>query len=64
MPYLEYLEKTGLDEPVKRRRNLSAWWQRISRRASWQKVARTGPQPYDAGMSADVVERRSRAQAG
>ena len=62
MPYFEYLEKTGLDELVKRRRNLTAWWKRTSGRPSWEKVARTGPQPYDAGMTADVIETRFRAQ--
>ena len=39
MPYLEYLEKTGLVAAVKQRSNLAAWWQRVSRRPSWQKVA-------------------------
>jgi hypothetical protein len=29
----------------------------VSERASWHKVARTGPQPYEKGMTADVVER-------
>ena len=45
MPYFEYLEKTGQDQPVKQRKNLAAWWQRISQRPSWRKVDRTGPQP-------------------
>jgi glutathione S-transferase len=63
MPYFEYLEKTGLDEPVKRRKHLTAWWKRTSRRPSWETVARTGPQPYEPGMTADVVEQRFRATA-
>ena len=62
MPYLEYLEKIGPDEQLTRRKNLTAWWQRISRRPTWQKVARTGPQPYDTGMTAEVIERGLRAQ--
>lgn len=61
MPYFEYLEKTGQDDTVKRRSNLDAWWERVSRRPAWQKVARTGPQPYDAGMTAEVIETRYRA---
>jgi hypothetical protein len=62
MPYLEYLEKIGLDERVRQHENLTAWWQRISRRPSWQKVARSGPQPYDSGITADAVEPRFRTQ--
>ena len=62
LPYFEYLEKTGLDELVKRRKHLSAWWARASERPSWQKVARIGPQPYETGMTADVIEQRFRAQ--
>ena len=61
MPYFEYLEKIGLDELVKRRTGLAAWWERASGRPSWQKVARVGPQPYDTGMTADVIEKRFRA---
>lgn len=63
MPYLEYLEKIGRDQPLRERENLSAWWQRISRRPTWQKVARTGPQPYDSDMTAEVIEQRARAQS-
>ena len=62
MPYFEYLEKTGQDQLVKQRKNLTAWWQRINQRPSWQKVARTGPQPYEAGMTAEVIEKRLRPQ--
>lgn len=62
MPYLEYLEKVGQDQPVKQRENLNAWWQRVSRRPSWQKAARTGPQPYETGMNAEGVEKTLRAQ--
>jgi glutathione S-transferase len=60
MPYLEYLDKIGEDVLTKRR-SLSAWWERCSSRPSWQKVARRGPQPYDSGMTADVIEARFRA---
>jgi glutathione S-transferase len=62
MPYLEYLEKTGQDQAVKQRKHLTAWWQRVSQRPSWQQVARTGPQPDEPGMTAEVIERRFRAQ--
>jgi glutathione S-transferase len=62
MPYLEYLEKTGQDQAVKQRKNVTAWWQRISQRPAWQRVARTGPQPYEAGMTAEVIEKRFRPQ--
>jgi glutathione S-transferase len=60
MPYIEYLEKTGQAEPVTRRPHLKAWWARTSSRPSWQEVARTGPQPYESGMTADAVEKRYR----
>ncbi len=60
MPYLEYLHQLDEDEKgksVSRRPRVASWWQRISSRPSWQKVARTGPQPYEPGMTADVVEK-------
>jgi len=60
MPYLEYLSRIGEHEHVARRRHVDAWWQRISARPAWQKVARTGPQPDDAGMTAAVIEKRYR----
>ena len=60
MPYIEYLTRIGEGEPVLRRKNLAAWWQRVSNREAWQRVARTGPQPYDPGMTADVVEKQYR----
>jgi len=63
MPYLDYLEQIGFDQTITVRRNLAAWWVRTSRRPSWQKVARTGPQPYDSGITAESVEARSRAQS-
>jgi glutathione S-transferase len=47
MPYFEYLDKIGEGAVVERRPHLAAWWQRVSARPAWQKVARTGPQPYD-----------------
>jgi len=62
MPYLEYLEKTEQDLPVNRRKNLAAWWQRVSQRPTWQKVARSGPQPWETGMAAEVIENRLRSQ--
>ena len=60
MPYFEYLTETGDGEGVERRKNLSAWWKRVSARATWQRVGRTGPQPYESGMTADVVEKQYR----
>jgi glutathione S-transferase len=56
MPYLEYLSQIGEGEHVARRRHVDAWWQRISERAAWRQVARTGAQPYQQGMTADVIE--------
>lgn len=47
MPYLEYLAQAGEGESIARRKHVSAWWERISGRPAWQKVARTGSQPYD-----------------
>lgn len=61
MPYLEYLEKIGEGALIERRSNLGAWWQRVSRRPAWQEVARTGPQPYEPGMTAEVIEQHFRA---
>jgi len=60
MPFLEYLEKLEPDGPVRRRKNLGAWWQRVSQRDAWQKVARSGPQPYEPDMRAEVIEARYR----
>jgi glutathione S-transferase len=45
MPQLEYLHRVGEGESIARRRHLSAWWNRVSERPTWQKVARSGPQP-------------------
>jgi glutathione S-transferase len=56
MPYVEYLVQIGEGELVTKRPSFAAWWERVSARPSWQRVARSGPQPYDVGMSADVVE--------
>jgi len=61
MPYIEYLEEIAEDVLTKRP-SLRAWWERSSSRPSWQKVARRGPQPYETGMTADVIEKRFRAQ--
>jgi glutathione S-transferase len=47
MPYLEYLMHIGAAELVTRRDHLAAWWERVSARPSWQRVARSGPQPYE-----------------
>jgi glutathione S-transferase len=57
MPYLEYLCQIGEDEPIRRRPHVAAWWERISSRPTWHKVARSGPQPYEKNMTADVIEK-------
>ena len=46
MPYVEYLSQTGEGAPIERRPHVAAWWNRVRARPAWQKVARTGPQPY------------------
>ncbi len=61
MPYVDYLIQIGERENIASRASLSAWWNRVSSRETWTRVARTGPQPYDAGMTADVIERQYRA---
>jgi glutathione S-transferase len=59
LPYLDYLERTG-NEALAGRQHLRAWFERVAGRESWQKVARSGPQPYEPGMTADVIEKRYR----
>jgi glutathione S-transferase len=58
LPYLDYLENTGQNADFRARRQLSAWFDRASGRASWKKVALTGPQPYEAGMTAEALDAR------
>ena len=60
MPYLEYLVQVGEGSSVMDRTHLRGWWNRVSERRSWLRVARTGPQPYESGMIADVVEKAHR----
>ena len=48
MPYLEYIGRLGEADAIAKRKHLAAWWNRVSSRPTWKKVARTGPQPYDA----------------
>jgi glutathione S-transferase len=48
MPSLEYLSRIGEGAAITSRRNLEQWWSRVSERPAWRKVARTGPQPYEA----------------
>jgi glutathione S-transferase len=62
MPYVEYLSQIGEGEPIARRKHVAAWWERVSARPAWIEVARTGPQPYEPGMTADVVEKLYRRQ--
>src|SRR5262249_24369185 len=57
MPYVEYLMQIGEGEPVTRREHLHRWWNRVSSRKTWPRVARTGPQPYEPGMTAEVIEK-------
>ncbi len=60
MPYVEYLLRVGEGAPVSSRKGLSAWWERVSGRDAWQRVARSGPQPYDPTVSAEAVEQAHR----
>jgi glutathione S-transferase len=60
MPYVEYLHRIGEGEAFARRPNVDAWWRRVAARPAWQKVARTGPQPDDAGVTAAVIEQLHR----
>ncbi|HEY4117196.1 MAG TPA: glutathione S-transferase N-terminal domain-containing protein [Byssovorax sp.] len=45
MPYVEYLGRIGEAGPIEARKGLRAWWERVSARDTWRRVARTGPQP-------------------
>jgi glutathione S-transferase len=54
MPYFEYLEQLGEGDALATRKHLDSWWKKVSARPSWQKVARSGPQPYEAGLSAEA----------
>jgi glutathione S-transferase len=57
MPYFEYLSQIGEGNLIDEKKNVARWWSRVSSRPTWQKVARSGPQPYEQGMTADVVEK-------
>ncbi|MBL8744557.1 MAG: glutathione S-transferase C-terminal domain-containing protein [Myxococcales bacterium] len=48
LPYLDYLTEVGESAPIRERKHLSAWFQRVRDRRAWQEVAHRGPQPYDA----------------
>jgi glutathione S-transferase len=39
MPYVEYLQVTPIKADMEKRKHVSAWWQRVSERPSWRKVA-------------------------
>jgi len=58
MPYLEYLERLGEADALARRKHLGAWWKKVSSRPTWQKVARSGPQPqpYEAVGAAAAID--------
>jgi glutathione S-transferase len=49
MPYVEYLFQIGEADALKSRKGFAAWWERVSARDTWQRVARTGHQPYQPG---------------
>ena len=40
--------------------HVRGWLERLLARPAWQQVARTGPQPDEEGMTADVIEKRYR----
>jgi glutathione S-transferase len=60
MPYLEYLHRVGEGAALDARPHVRAWWERVSARPAWHAVARTGPQPDEPGMTADVIAQRYR----
>lgn len=60
LPYVEYLTRIGAADLIAARKHFAAWWERTSNRDTWRQVARSGPQPYEAGVTADVIERQYR----
>jgi len=60
MPYIEYFTPIGEGQALTSREHLAAWWERVSNRSTWQRVARSGPQPYEQGMTAEAVEKQYR----
>ena len=60
MPYLEYFTQIGEGEAVAKRKHLAAWWERVSNRPTWRRVARTGPQPYENAVAAADIEKQFR----
>jgi glutathione S-transferase len=61
MPFVEYLVQGGYAALIDERPQLRAWWDRVSSRPTWQRIARSGPQPFHAGMSVAVLEDHLRA---
>ncbi|MCB9765760.1 MAG: glutathione S-transferase N-terminal domain-containing protein [Alphaproteobacteria bacterium] len=59
LPYLEYLTQIGEGAPIEARPGVRAWFERLSSRPSWQAVARTGMQPYDADADADAFAQQA-----
>jgi glutathione S-transferase len=57
MPYFEYLSRIGERAAIDKRPQLRAWWGRVSERPAWQRAARSGPQPYDPKVAAEVIAR-------
>jgi glutathione S-transferase len=60
MPYFEYFAQIGQDEEITKRKHLAAWWERVSGRPTWRKVARTGAQPYETGVAVADIEMQLR----
>ncbi|HEV7555667.1 MAG TPA: glutathione binding-like protein, partial [Kofleriaceae bacterium] len=57
MPYFEYMSRIGHSAAIESRAGLRAWWGRVSERSAWQRAARSGPQPYDPKVAAEVIAR-------
>jgi glutathione S-transferase len=57
MAYFEYLARIGEGAAIDQRPALRAWWGRVSERPAWHRAARSGPQPYDPKVAAEVLAR-------
>jgi glutathione S-transferase len=54
VPYVEYLQRVP-ESPTRARPHLVAWWERVAARPAWQRVARTGPQAYEPGVTPETI---------
>jgi glutathione S-transferase len=61
LPYLDYMAEVGETGAIRERKHLADWLVRAGGREAWQSVAHRGPQPYDASVTAEVIERALRA---